>query len=64
MKIIKNAVECKLCGTYLVSRVPEGYVECECGNVGVSGGNEKLTRYGDEEDYIEKSVIETTGKRV
>lgn len=64
MKIIKNAVKCTLCDTYIVSSAPQGYVECACGNVGVSGGTEELIRHCDKEDYIEKSVIEITGKRV
>lgn len=64
MKILTNSVECFYCGDRLYSDSYNKFVECSCGEVSIAGGTKKLVRFAPEESYIEKSIVETTGKKV
>ena len=60
MKIIKNAIQCKLCGEIIESRDVHEYVECKCGACYVDGGHCYLRRGFKEKDcYIELSITES-----
>ena len=53
-KIIKNAIQCKLCGDIIESTYCHDYVECKCGACFVDGGHQYLRRGFKEEDcFIE-----------
>lgn len=58
-KIIKNAIQCKLCGDIIESTDRHNYVECKCGACAVDGGHDYLRRSFKEKDcYIELSITE------
>ena len=58
-KIIKNAIQCKLCGDIIESTDRHQYAKCKCGACAVDGGHDYLRRsFKDEGGYIELSVIE------
>ena len=58
-KIIKNAIQCKLCGDIIESTDRHDYVECRCGVCAVDGGHDYLRRSLKEKDcYIELSKTE------
>jgi len=57
MKIIKNSIECKLCGSIIVSSYRHEFKSCACGAVSVDGGYDYLRRVGNEWDYTELSEI-------
>ena len=58
-KIIKNAIQCKLCGEVIESTDRHNYVECKCGACAVDGGHDYLRRSFKEKDcYIDLSVTE------
>lgn len=59
MKIIKNAIQCKLCGEIIESKHNHDYVECKCGACSVDGGHEYLRRnYKSKDCYIDLSITE------
>lgn len=39
-KIIKNAIQCKLCGDIIESKNTHDFVTCSCGACSVDGGHE------------------------
>ncbi len=39
-KLVKNAIQCKLCGDVIESKHGHDYVSCSCGNCAVDGGHE------------------------
>ncbi|MBQ5823307.1 MAG: hypothetical protein IIW48_00695 [Clostridia bacterium] len=39
-KIIKNAIQCKLCGDIIESKYTHDFVTCSCGACSVDGGHE------------------------
>ena len=41
-KIIKNAIQCRLCGDVIESTDRHNYVECKCGACAVDGGHDYL----------------------
>ena len=43
-KIIKNAIQCKLCGDVIESTSRHDYVKCRCGACSVDGGHDYLRR--------------------
>jgi len=43
-KIIKNAIQCKLCGDIIESTDRHQYVTCKCGACAVDGGHDYLRR--------------------
>lgn len=58
-KIIKNAIQCKLCGDVIESTDRHNYVECKCGACAVDGGHDYLRRSFKEKDcYIDLSITE------
>ena len=58
-KIIKNAIQCKLCGDIIESTDRHNYVECKCGACAVDGGHDYLRRTFKEQNcYIELSITE------
>ena len=58
-KIIKNAIQCKLCGDVIESTDRHNYVECKCGACAADGGHDYLRRSFKEKDcYIELSITE------
>ena len=58
-KIIKNAIQCKLCGDIIKSTDRHNYVECKCGACAVDGGHDYLRRSFKEKDcYNELSITE------
>ena len=61
-KIIKNAIQCKVCGDIIESTYRHDYVECQCGACAVDGGHDYLRRsYRDKDCYIDLSeTIEIT----
>ena len=61
-KIIKNAIQCKVCGDIIESTYRHDYVECQCGACAVDGGHDYLRRcFKDEDCYIDLSeTVETT----
>ena len=44
MKIIKNAIRCKVCGDEIESTYRHDYVTCRCGACAVDGGHNYLRR--------------------
>ena len=59
-KIIKNAIQCKLCGEIIESTDRHQYVTCKCGACAVDGGHDYLRRsFVDKESYIDLSVTVT-----
>ena len=58
-KIIKNAIQCKLCGEIIESTYRHEYVECKCGACAVDGGHDYLRRsFKDKDCYIDLSETE------
>ena len=58
-KIIKNAIQCKLCGEIIESKHRHDYVECKCGTCAVDGGHEYLRRsYKSKDCYTDLSITE------
>ena len=58
-KIIKNAIQCKICGDVIESTYCHDYVECSCGACAVDGGHDYLRRcFKDKDCYIDLSVTE------
>ena len=55
-KIIKNAVQCKLCGEIIESTDRHQYVTCKCGACAVDGGHDYLRRcFKDKGCYVDLS---------
>lgn len=58
-KIIKNAIQCKLCGDIIESTNCHQFVKCKCGACAVDGGHEYLRRAAHFEDcFIELAETE------
>ena len=59
MKIIRNAIRCRLCGDEIESKSRHEYVRCRCGACAVDGGLDYLRRSFQSKDcYEELSVTE------
>ena len=41
-KIIRNAIQCKLCGEIIESTSTHDFVKCKCGACAVDGGHEYM----------------------
>ena len=55
-RIIKNAIQCKLCGDIIESTYRHEYVQCKCGACAVDGGHDYLRRsFIDKGCYIDLS---------
>ena len=58
-KIIKNAIQCKLCGEIIESTYRHNLVACKCGACYVDGGHDYLRRgFNEEGCFIELSEYE------
>lgn len=58
-KIIKNAIQCRLCGDIIESTYRNQYVSCKCGTCAVDGGLDYLRRsYKTAGCFIELSICE------
>lgn len=58
-KIIKNAIQCKLCGDIIESTDRHQYVTCKCGACAVDGGHDYLRRsFKDKDCYGNISPFE------
>ena len=58
-KIIKNAIQCKLCGEIIESTHRHNLVACKCGACYVDGGHDYLRRgFNEEGCFIELSEYE------
>lgn len=58
-KIIRNAIQCKLCGDIIEFTYRHEYVQCKCGTCAVDGGHDYLRRsFKDKDCYIELSETE------
>lgn len=56
LRIIKNAIQCKICGDIIESTDRHQYVICKCGACAVDGGHDYLRRSVKKEDcYVEMS---------
>lgn len=56
-KIIKNAIQCKLCGEIIESTDRHQYVICKCGACAVDGGHDYLRRsFRDKDCYTDLAV--------
>ena len=56
-KIIKNAIQCNLCGDIIESTDRHQYVPCKCGACAVDGGHDYLRRsFRDKDCYTDLSV--------
>jgi hypothetical protein len=53
--IVQNAVICKKCDGFIVSKSVHDFVYCSCGSVAVDGGQEYLRRVGDFVNAIDVS---------
>ena len=63
-KIIKNAIQCKICGDIIESTYRHEYVQCKCGACAVDGGHDDLRRnFRDKDCYIDLSVTEATSDK-
>ena len=57
-KIVKNVIQCNLCGDIIESHFRHNYVECSCGACSVDGGHVyQLITYSEECCYIDLSII-------
>ena len=55
-RIIKNAIQCKLCGEVIESKHVHDFVQCKCGACAVDGGHDYLRRcFRDKDCYIDLS---------
>ena len=64
-KIIKNAIQCKLCGEIIESTHRHNLVACKCGACYVDGGHDYLRRGFDEEGcFIELSEYEEVSEEI
>jgi len=55
-KIIKNAIQCKLCGKIIESKHVHDFVQCKCGACAVDGGHDYLRRcFRGKDCYIDLS---------
>ena len=57
MKIIRNAIRCKLCGDVIESTNRHDYVSCSCGACAVDGGLNYLRRTFKDKDCFEELSI-------
>lgn len=61
-KIVSNKVRCIACGSVLESTGPHDIKFCKCGYVGITGGCERLGRYGHLECIEDLSEFEDEGE--
>ena len=59
-KIIQNEAQCMKCGDIIVSKHVHDFVQCRCSAIFVDGGMEYLRRGGEDEDFIDRSLVMDT----
>ena len=61
-KIIRNAIQCNLCGDIIESTYRHDFVTCKCGSCSVDGGLDYLRRgfAHSRDDFTELSAFEDT----
>lgn len=59
--IVINRVQCRKCGSTIVSEFDNDFKRCECGAIAIDGGREYLKRMGKEE-YINDLSIKITNE--
>lgn len=57
MKILRNAIKCRLCGSIIESKSIHDFQTCKCGSVSVDGGLAYIRRCGNIEDFDELSIF-------
>lgn len=58
-RILKNCIQCKVCGDVIESKSVHDFKICSCEACGVDGGLEYIRRMADNRDnYIEMSIVE------
>lgn len=57
MKIVINAIKCKICGSVVASANRHDFRTCLCGAVSADGGKDYLKRCGNLENYSEESFV-------
>lgn len=65
-KIIKNAIQCNLCGDIIESTHRHNFVTCKCGCCSVDGGLDYLRRsyIHSRDDFTELSILEDTKESI
>jgi len=58
-KILRNKIQCKVCGETIESMTTHDYKRCSCGSCGIDGGKDYLRRDFKKKDcYVELSEYE------
>ena len=65
-KIIKNAIQCNLCGDIIESTYRHNFVTCTCGCCSVDGGLDYLRRgfIHSRDDFTELSILADSEKSI
>lgn len=58
MRLVRNAIRCKLCGNVIQSNYRHEFVSCSCGACSVDGGLDYARRCGDQTNWEELSQWE------
>ena len=51
MTIMKNAIKCRICGSYIRMNTGYDYIPCACGAIAVDGGDQYVRILGNRDDY-------------
>ena len=57
MRILRNAIRCKICGSIIESKNVHDFQTCKCGAVSVDGGLAYIRRCGNIEDFDDLSIF-------
>ncbi len=57
MRILRNAIRCRLCGSIIESKSIHDFQTCKCGSVSVDGGLAYIRRCGNIEDFDDLSIF-------
>ena len=57
MRILRNAIRCRLCGSIIESKSIHDFQTCKCGSVSVDGGLAYIRRCGNIEYFDELSIF-------
>lgn len=65
-KIIKNVIQCNLCGDIIESTYRNNFVSCKCGRCSVDGGLDYLRRVfiHSSDDFTELSIMADAEKSI
>jgi len=59
-KILRNSAKCAKCNDEIESKDRHDFARCKCGAIFTDGGKDYFRRGGNEEDFIDTSIIEET----